>query len=354
MQMHNPEQETATRVVVIGAGFGGLSAALRLRAAGCHVTIVEQHDWVGGKARTVDSVAGPVAAGPTVLTMRHVFDEVFQATGAQLEDYATLTAQPRLARHFWPDGSRLDLFSDRAASRDAIASFAGARAAREFDAFAKEAESLFTLFDTPMMQTPDPSLTSLVRTVLSAPHHLATLSPMATLASKLRRAFTDPRLRQLFGRYATYVGGSPLHAPALFSLIWRSEEAGVWTVKGGVQALAEAMAVRFVEIDGVLETGCAVSRIEVAKGTCIGVITDTGERVPADSVVFNGDPRALATGLLGETVSTVAPQTTKSPRSLSARVWSFAAKPSLPDLAHHNIFFAVKEVSEKSEKQESW
>ncbi|HSF63661.1 MAG TPA: FAD-dependent oxidoreductase, partial [Paracoccaceae bacterium] len=94
-----------TRVVIIGAGIGGLCAAVRLAHAGCAVTVVEAAPTPGGKMRTVPSAAGPVDAGPTVLTLRGVFDQVFAAAGTRLEDHLTLIPQPTLARHWWPDGS---------------------------------------------------------------------------------------------------------------------------------------------------------------------------------------------------------------------------------------------------------
>ena len=336
----------ALRVIVIGAGFGGLASALRLRALGHHVTLLERHDWVGGKARTVESVAGPVYAGPTVLTLRRVFDEVFRATGAPLEDYATLIEEPILARHFWPDGSRLDLFSDRAASVEAVHQFAGSGAAREFRTFAQQAERLFDTFDAPMMQAASPSVVELGRAAVGSPKSLAALSPLATLAGSLAARFSDPRLRQLFGRYATYVGGSPYEAPALLTLIWRAEEAGVWRVGGGMHGLAEAMAARFAEMGGDVRFGAGVERISVCEGRATGVILESGDTLEADCVVFNGDPRALATGAMGLEIMSVGAVTRTAPRSLSASVWSFAAKHFGVDLAHHNVFFADEARSE--------
>lgn len=346
MHLVDPRQVSATRVVVVGAGFGGLAAALLLRAAGCDVTVVERHSWVGGKARPVASTVGHIDAGPTVLTMRHVFDAIFHATGVALDDYAELVREPVLARHFWPDGSQLDLFDDRAASARAIAAFAGMSEARAFDRFAEEAASLFDLFDAPMMRDADPSLGALTKAALTKPRYLGTLSPLATLAGKLKATFSDPRLRQLFGRYATYVGGSPYDAPALLSLVWRAEEAGVWRVTGGMHALAAAMAKRLSDMGGTIRTGTGVEALEAKDGQVRRVVLASGQRLDVDLVVFNGDPRALAQGLLGADVAGVAAQTRTTPRSLSARVWSFAARPTGVDLSHHNVFFGADPAAE--------
>ena len=105
---------TTDRIIVIGAGMGGLAAAIRLAASGHSVTVVESAAAAGGKARTLPSDAGPVDCGPTVLTLRDVFDDLFALAGERLENHAKLVPQPVLARHWWPDGTRLDLTTDRA------------------------------------------------------------------------------------------------------------------------------------------------------------------------------------------------------------------------------------------------
>ena len=334
-------------VAVIGAGVGGLAAALRLQAAGHRVTVFDNHHWPGGKMRTIPSLAGPVDAGPTVLTMRHVFDDLFAATGARLDDHVTLIREDLLARHFWPDGSTLDLTTDHDANAAAIERFASKTVALEYERFTRDAAELFDLFSEPMMLQPEPRIAQLARAALSRPRHLATLSPLATLRAHLTRRFSDRRLAQLFGRYATYVGGTPLAAPALLSLIWQAEAAGVWRVRGGMHKLAEALTERLSAIGGTVRLGTAVSTIQTDAGRATGVTLADGSRFLADKIVFAGDPRALATGRLGSGVTSIAAQTKTVPRSLSARVWSFAAQPQgQVELAHHNVFFANSETSE--------
>ncbi|MBC6407564.1 MAG: phytoene desaturase [Rhodobacteraceae bacterium] len=334
------------RAVVIGAGIGGLAGAVRLAAAGMHVTVLERHGHLGGKIRTVPSAAGPVDAGPTVLTLRHVFDDLFQAAGARIEDYVTLVPQEILARHFWPDGSQLDLFADRVASLDAIHQFAGSKSAEEFRRFSDRCAHLFDGFDAPMMQAAEPALGELSRHVMSCPNLIAPMAPLSTLAGLLKRQFSDPRLAQLFGRYATYVGGSPYRSPALLALIWQAEAAGVWVVKGGIHRLTEALGEVATGLGAEIETHTHVDRIEVQGGRAMGVRLIGGRWIPADVVLFNGDPQALATGLLGDAARDVAKQTETLPRSHSARVYSFAAEVSGPDIAHHNVFFDADPRSE--------
>lgn len=332
--------------VVVGAGIGGLAAAARLAAAGRDVLVLERHDAPGGKMRTVPTAAGPADTGPTVLTMRAVFDDLFAALGDRLEDHVTLHRQHLLARHFWPDGSTLDLFDGEAASAAAIDAFAGPRAADQFRRFSARARRLFEAFERPMMQRADPRVADLAATVMRRPGLMADMAPHRTLAGALARQFDDPRLAQLFGRFATYVGGSPYAAPALLALIWRAEAAGVWVVEGGMHALAATIA-RRVEARGArFRYGAHVSRIETDGRRAVAVHLADGTRIPAAEILFNGDPRALATGALGPDLAGLAPVTARVPRSLSAQVWAFAARPEGPALAHHNVFFSADYAAE--------
>ena len=329
------------RILVIGAGVGGLAAALRLAHAGRTVTVLERAADPGGKMRTLPSAAGPVDAGPTVMTMRWVFEDLFDAVDEHLADHVTLHPEPLLARHWWPDGSTLDLHADAQASEAAIHDFAGHRAAAEFRAFDAEAARLFAAFDAPMMQAARPALSRLAATVLSRPALIAPLAPFATLARRLAARFSDPRLRQLFGRYATYVGGSPFASPAVLSLIWHAEARGVWRVEGGMHRLAQALEGLAHARGAAFRYGAHVARIDTQGGRATGVTLQDGTRIPADRIVFNGDPAALHRGLLGEPARRAVPKAAVTPRSLSAQVWAFAARPSGPELAHHNVFFGA-------------
>lgn len=328
------------RVVVIGAGIGGLAAALRLAHAGCEVTVLEARAAPGGKIRTLPSAAGPVDAGPTVLTLRGVFDRLFSDVGSALEDHVTLLPLATLARHYWEDGATLDLMADPEASAANVAAAFGPRAEGEFRAFSARAARLFDAFDAPMMQAAAPTQAALAAAVLRRPALLRDMAPHRSLAGLLRSSFGDPRLRQLFGRYATYVGGSPYASPALLALVWQAEARGVWAVAGGMHRLAEAVAALAQARGAVLRYGCAARRIVQQGGRVTAVETAT-ERLPAEAVVFNGDPRALAGGLLGEgTRRAVAPDAV-APRSLSAYVHAFAAQVSGPALSHHTVFFGA-------------
>ena len=330
---------TAKKVVVVGAGMGGLSAAIRLAAAGLSVSLVETQGTPGGKMRAVPSDAGPIDAGPTVLTLRHVVDALFAAAGERLEDHLTLIPQPILARHWWPDGSQLDLFTNPRQSAAAIEALAGPQSALEFLRFNALSAQLYQAFETPVMLANRPRIGGILANRLRRPALWRTLGPRQTLARQLAQSFTDPRLRQLFGRYATYVGGAPDRSPAVLALIWQAEAQGVWAVQGGMHALAQALS-RLADRLGVTQFyGTPVERIVQKGGRVAQVVLSDGRALPCEAVVFNGDPAALETGLLGGDVQRALPRAAVHPRSLSAWVWSFAAQPKGADLVHHNVFF---------------
>jgi len=329
----------ANKIVVIGAGMGGLAAAIRLAAAGQDVTLIEAQAAPGGKMRTLPSEAGPVDAGPTVLTLRSVFDDLFAVAGARLDDHITLIPQDILGRHWWPDGSTLDLFANPQASAAAIAAFAGPQAEAEFHRFHRLSARLYAAFDVPMMQSRRPRIGAAALAMLARPDIWPSLGPRRTLTRQLARSFTDPRLRQLFGRYATYVGGAPDLSPAVLALIWQAEARGVWAVQGGMHRLAQAMAALAVAQGVVVHYGVLATRIERQGGRVIGVELSDGRVLPAQQVVFNGDPAALLAGLLGNGPQGAIPRTAVHPRSLSAHVWAFAAIPQGLPLVHHNVVF---------------
>ena len=327
-----------TGTVIVGAGIGGLVAALQLAHAGAPVTVLDRHASPGGKIRTMPSNAGPVDAGPTVLTMRSVFDEIFASVGERLEDYLHLRPLKTLARHFWSDGTTLDLTTDAAECAANIDGVFGSRAATEFRAFHARTGRLFDAFEGPLMRNPAPRRRNLAALALRHPQLVADMATISSMATLLRRSFSEPRLRQLFGRYATYVGGIPQHSPAVLSLIWQAEARGVWAVDGGIAALsrcltqlAEARGARFVG-------GADVSRIDHSDGGRSVVHTGSA-RYPAATVLFNGDPRALRDGMLGDDVRGAVARSAVAPRSLSAHVMSFAARAEGLPLAHHNVLF---------------
>ncbi len=331
---------TSQQITIVGAGIGGLTAALELSALGARVTVIERAAGPGGKMRTLPTEAGPVDAGPTVFTMRWVFEELFAAVGESLEAHLTLTPLDRLARHHWRGAPSLDLYADPARSRDAIGDFAGAQAARDFDAFSARARRLFETLEGPVMRASDPKPLSVASAVLgNAPRLLRDMAPLRSLASLLERSFTEPKLRQLFGRYATYVGGSPYLSPAILALIWHAEASGVARVTGGMGAIAKCIEGLCKARGVIFRYNTMAETILTKSGRVTGIALPEGEVIETDTVLFNGDPAALAAGLVGAAARSATPARTRAQRSLSAWVWTFAADPGAGKLPHHSVVF---------------
>ncbi|MFO1328692.1 MAG: phytoene desaturase family protein [Rubrivivax sp.] len=328
------------RVVVVGAGIGGLSAALRLAARGLDVTLVEAAPVPGGKMAGLEVDGAWIDGGPTVFTMRWVFDELLAEVGVRLEDLVTLRPLPVLARHVWRGGpDTLDLLADARASADAIARFSSPAEARRFGAFCDEARRVYRTLEAPHIRSTRPSLAQMIGDL--GPRGLRTLAalgPFATLWRTLGRHFHDPRLRQLFGRYATYCGASPWGAPATLMLVAHVEMDGVWSIDGGMRQLAARLAALAQARGMRLRLGQAVERIELQQGRVHGVRLAGGERLAAGSVVFNGDVDALAQGLLGPGLARRAPLPAKA-RSLSAMTWALHVRTQGFALERHNVFF---------------
>jgi 1-hydroxycarotenoid 3,4-desaturase len=323
-------------ILIVGAGIGGLAAAVTLAAAGENVLILERAPQAGGKIRT----EGPhrIDAGPTVFTMRWVFEELFAAAGARLEDALSLAPARILARHAWPDGGRLDLFADVALSADAIGAFAGPREREGFLAFCRAAARTYRTLEAPFIRGALPTPFSLAR---GAPlPDLLAIRPFATLWSALGEHFRDPRLRQLFGRYATYCGSSPFKAPATLMLVAHVEQAGVWTVEGGMIRLAEALAALATSLGARLRTGSEVAEILTASHGAAGVRLADGERIDAQAVIVNADASAVGAGLLGKALRGLAPVPSNQERSLSALTWTGRAVANGLPLTRHTVCFS--------------
>ncbi len=329
-------------VVVVGAGIGGLTSALLLASRGIDVVVLESASEVGGKLRTVEIDGEPLDAGPTVLTMRWAFDALFADVGATVGDWLTLKPVGTLARHAWNATERLDLFVDIERSVDAIGAFAGAADARGYRAFCERARSIYRTLEEPFLRSSQPNPVSLAKRVgFRGLGDLMRISPFATMWSELSKYFRDERLRQLFGRYATYCGSSPFLAPATLMLVAHVEQDGVWLVDGGMHRIAVALRTLIEERGGQVRCDSPVARIVVERGSACGVVLASGERIAASAVVFNGDTSALGSGLLGDDVRVGAPVIGPQQRSLSAITWHLRARVDDFPLLRHNVFFGA-------------
>jgi 1-hydroxycarotenoid 3,4-desaturase len=327
-------------VVVIGAGVGGLACALALAGAGLDVVVVERADVAGGKVRVARVDGEAIDCGPTVLTMRPVFDALFSAAGLELREWLQLHPLPLIARHAWPDGGRLDLFVDEDRSAEAIAELSGRREAEGYRRFTRYGAALLQRLEEPFLHHDNDGLLGLVQRVgLRGLPGLAQLDFRRSMWAALGEFFSDPRLRQLFARYATYYGSSPFAAPATLNLIARVEQRGLWAVEGGMIALVHALVAALEHLGGRVLLGCGVERVEVEGQRVTAAVLEDGTRLACRTAVFNGDPSIVYGGGLGEGVRRAVPPIA-APASLSAVTWSQRAAARGFPLAYHNVFFS--------------
>ncbi|MCU0732121.1 MAG: phytoene desaturase family protein, partial [Hyphomonas sp.] len=331
------------RVIVVGAGVAGLVSALELARAGYDVHVVERQAAPGGKMRQVFAGGRPVDAGPTVFTMRWVFERIFGDAGRVFADEVRLKPLSILARHAWSGDARLDLFASVEESADAIGAFAGPREAEGFRQFCARSRDVYQTLEEPFIRSPQPTPISLAfSSGLRSLTDMWRISPFSTLWSALGDHFQDPRLRQLFARYATYCGSSPFDAPATLMLVAHVEQDGVWVIEDGMHALAKSLERIAGENGAQFTYGVEVEEVLTTAGRISGVRLRNGEVMEAENVIVNADSQAVAVaaGLFGRSIATTVSQLRRDQRSLSAMTWVMNAETRGFPLVRHNVFFS--------------
>jgi phytoene desaturase len=328
----------ARRIVVVGGGVGGLVAAIRLRALGHDVTVFERRDVVGGKLAVHVQDGYTFDIGPSLVTLPHVFDEVFRAAGTTLDEQLDLIRlDPQFAYH-WPDGSSLvvpDGGDDTARAFDDVAPGAGDQW-REFDARGRR---IWDVTERTFFAGPMSNPWSLAKR-LRSPFDLTAIDPLRTLHRSAESFFDDPRLVQWAGRYATYSGSSPYAAPATLACIPHIEARfGCWYPMGGLDALRAAFERIARDIGVELRTGTDVSRIVAGPdGPVSGVELADGSFEPADVVVANTDAEHLYADLLPD--AEALKRVRRAKRSTSGFVLCAGVRGLTPRLQHHNVWFS--------------
>ena len=287
-----------SRVVIIGAGVGGLASAARLAALGHDVTICEQSSAVGGKLGILEQQGFTFDTGPSLVTMPQVFRELFAATGQPLDAVLTLRPVEPIARYRFADGTMLDSTADLTTFCDTLDEALGEGNGDDWRRFMQRAERIWDATHVPFLESPLDGVRSLLRQAYKV-GDLATIAPWKTLRTLGTAYLRDPRLRMFLDRYATYTGSDPRKAPAALAVVPYVEQAfGAWYVEGGLHLLGRSMADRAVERGATLRLDTEVTAITVAGNRVSGVTLSDGSHLPADVVVANADATVVYRDLL--------------------------------------------------------
>lgn len=334
-----------SHVAVVGAGLGGISTAVRLAGLGHRVTLIEKNSTPGGKLNIVERDGFRFDTGPSLVTMPGVLADTFHAAGRRMEDYLTLEPLEPICRYKFPDGSGLDMSSSLPRLVSEVGGFAPDDVTGLFR-FLAYSRTLFERAGPIFLLRERPRLLDLAsRRAFDALRIDAHIS----LDKAVRRFFKDPRMVQLFDRYATYNGSSPYKAPATLAMIPYIEMAGGgYYIKGGLYRLAEALmevgrelGVRFVP-DTEVQAITVEQRVGLFGGRASGVRFKHGGALNADAVVVNADPMYAYPSLVPEAYrdERLARRMEKLEPSCSGFVLLLGVRGDYPDLAHHNVFFS--------------
>ncbi len=323
---------------IIGGGIAGLSAAIRLAAAGKPVTVFEQNQDVGGKMHQIQSGGYRWDTGPSVITMRHVFESLFAAAGRKIDDYLTLLPVEPLTRYFYPDGTVLDASRDLARMAEQIARIGGERDVEGYLAYLAYAARIHRVTGGKFIYNDPPTFGQLARTPI---RDIPAVDPLRTMSGAINSFVKSPKLRQLLGRFATYVGASPYLAPATLNVIAHVElTGGVWYPQGGVYQIAAAFKRLALELGVELRTETRVESIRVKDGVVQGVMLASGEFVALDAVIANTDVASVYETLLPHLPAAEKTRRARVDPSCSGFILLLGVENVHERLAHHNIFFS--------------
>lgn len=326
---------SGNRAVVIGSGFGGLAAAVRLRAKGYGVTLLEALDQPGGRARVFREGGFTWDAGPTVITAPYLLEELFALAGRRMEDYVKLVPVDPFYRILYPDGSTFDYVGDEERLIEQIR----AMSPRDVDGYrrlAAHAERIFDVGYTQLADQPFDRAADMMRVV----PQMIRLGSHRTVYGMVARYIRDERLRQALTFEPLLVGGNPFSTTSIYLLIhWLERKWGVHFAMAGTTSIVSALVRLLGEMGVDVRMNAPVERIEVAGGRAVAVRTEDGQRFAADVVVSNADPSRVYGRMIN---AEHRPRHTdralrRKRQSMSLFVAYFGSRRQFPELAHHTI-----------------
>ncbi|MBM2575599.1 phytoene desaturase [Jannaschia sp. Os4] len=330
--------DARSHAVVIGAGLGGLAAAMRLGAQGWRVTVVDRLDVPGGRASSISSGGHRFDLGPTIVTAPSVFQRLWAACGLRFEDDVDLRPLDPFYRIAWPDGSHLDCTGDEERMAEEVARLSPSDVAG-WRRFLRDSEARYRVGYEGMLTKPMHRLRATAE-VLPTFARLRADESIHTLASKRVK---DARLRMALSFHPLFIGGDPTKVTSMYALVSHLEaKEGVHYCMGGVGAMAWAMAGVVARQGGSVRLGAQVDSIVLDGGRAAGVRLTDGASIHADAVVSNADP-----GHLYDTLLRDAPRKRWTKRRLKRSKWSMGlfvwhfgtegTRDLWPEVGHHTI-----------------
>ena len=326
--------------VVIGSGFGGLAAAVRLGARGYRVTVLEQLDQPGGRARVFRQDGFTFDAGPTIVTAPHLFEELWALCGRRLADDVELRPVDPFYRIRFHDGSTFHYNGDPVHMRAEVARFSLGDVAG-YERFLAASEAIYRVGFEQLGDAAFNHWTDMARV---APD-LLRLGGLRSVYALVSKHIRDERLRTVFSFHPLLVGGNPFAASAIYALIaFLERDGGVHFAMGGTGRLVQGLAGLIEGQGGTVRCGAEVREIIVEQGAARGVRLAGGESVAADIVVSNADSAWTYRHLLApEHRRRWTDRKVERQRySMSLFVWYFGTRRRYEDVAHHTILLGPR------------
>jgi len=324
-------------IVVIGAGLGGLSAAISLATEGFTVDLLEKNDKVGGKLNILEKDGFTFDLGPSILTMPHIFQALFERAGKKMADYVSIqTVEPHW-RNFFEDGSTLDLSSDPERMKQELDKL-GPNTAKEFEAFLAYSKKLCEITEQGYFEHGLDSFWELLK-YYGPVRSLMEFDVFRSMDQGVRRFIKDPKLVDVLNYFIKYVGSSPYDAPALMNLLpYIQFGYGLWYVKGGMYGMAEGLQKLAEELGVTIRVNAEVAEIQHSAGRATAVRLLDGTVIPADIVVSNMEVIPAYKKLLNN--DNEAKRLQRFEPSCSGLVLHLGVDTIYPQLAHHNFFYS--------------
>ncbi|MEX0915909.1 MAG: phytoene desaturase [Wenzhouxiangellaceae bacterium] len=331
---------TRKTAAVIGSGFGGLSLAIRLQAAGFDTTIVEKRDKPGGRAYVYEDQGFIFDGGPTVITDPSALEALFTIAGKNMADYVELMPVDPMYRLCWEDGDVFDYTNDVDRLEEQIRK----RNPTDVDGYRRFLDYSRKVFDKGYLELGHVPFLNFGSMIRVAPA-LMKLKAYRSVYAQVSKFIADEHLRQAFSFHPLLVGGNPFKTSSIYALIHALErEWGVWFARGGTGALVRGMVRLFEDLGGTIRLGSEVARIDTIGGRITGLTTRDGYSDKFDAVASNADVLHTYDKLLGHT-----DRGRKQAKVLKKRDWSmslfviyFGLRRVHPDLKHHMVLFGPR------------